>query len=266
MPAEGEMHGPERTGSGDLPNITAAILERLRARRPRVHCITNMVAQTFTANMLLAAGAIPSMTIAADEVASFVARADALLVNLGTFDAERRTATGIAIETATDEGIPWALDPVFIDRSDQRAAYAKSLIAKRPRVVRLNAAEFAALAGQNAQSDALAHFAVDNLTTIGLTGATDLVTDGVRLLTISNGDPLMERVTAMGCAATALVAACLAVESDAMTATAAALLWVDIAGEVAASRARGPGSFAVEIIDAIHAIDGETIRRLARVQ
>src|SRR5688572_21901494 len=111
MPAEGEMHGPEKTGSGDLPNITAAILERLRARRPRVHCITNMVAQAFTANMLLAAGAIPSMTIAADEVASFVARADALLINLGTFDAERRAATGIAIETATDEGIPWVLDP-----------------------------------------------------------------------------------------------------------------------------------------------------------
>ena len=32
---------------------------------------------------------------------------------------------------------------------------------------------------------------------------------------IENGDPLMGRVTAMGCAATALVAACLAVETDA---------------------------------------------------
>ena len=70
----------------ELPHIAADILMRLRARGPRVHCITNAVAQTFTANTLLAAGAVPSMTLAADEIGAFVARADALLVNLGTFD------------------------------------------------------------------------------------------------------------------------------------------------------------------------------------
>ncbi len=64
----------------------------MRERSPRVHCVTNAVAQTFTANVLLAAGAIPSMTISADEIGAFVARADALLINLGTFDAERRDA------------------------------------------------------------------------------------------------------------------------------------------------------------------------------
>jgi hydroxyethylthiazole kinase len=266
MPAEGEMHGPEHTGSGDLPNIAVAILGRLRARRPRVHCITNMVAQQFTANMLLAAGAIPSMTIAADEVASFVTRADALLINLGTFDAERRAATDIAIESAIGEGIPWALDPVFIDRSDQRAAYARELVAKRPRAVRLNRAEFRALAGLQAERHALKRYAVDNLTTIGLTGASDIVTDGVRLVTLNNGHPLMESVTAMGCAASALVAACLAVEADAVIASATALLVLDIAGEVAAERARGPGSFAVEILDAVHTVDGDAIKRLARVE
>jgi len=260
------MHGPERTGSVDLPNIAAAILTRLRARRPRVHCITNTVAQQFTANMLLAAGAIPSMTVAVDEVASFVVRADALLVNLGTFDAERRAATDIAIEAAIDEGIPWALDPVLIDRSDQRAAYARELVAKGPRAVRLNRAEFRALAGRQAERHALKRFAVENLTTVGLTGASDLITDGVRLVTIDNGHSLMESVTAMGCAASALVAACLAVEADAVIATAAGLLILDIAGEVAAKRARGPGSFAVEILDAIHTVDGDTIKSLARVE
>ncbi len=260
------MHGPEKTGVGDLPDIAAAIVGRVRAHRPRVHCITNMVAQAFTANMLLAAGAVPSMTIAADEVASFVARADALLINLGTFDAERRAATEIAIEEAVDESIPWALDPVFVDRSDRRAAYARSLVGKGPRVVRLNQAEFAALAGHASEGGGLARYAVEHLTTVALTGPADIVTDGARLVTIRNGHPLMESVTAMGCAASALVAACLAVEADAVIATAAALLALDVAGEVAATRARGPGSFAVEILDAVHAVDGETIKRLARVQ
>ncbi len=104
-----------------------------------MHCITNAVAQTFTANVLLAAGAIPSMTIAADEIGAFVARADALLVNLGTFDAERRDATAAALEVASERRMPWVLDPVFIDRSEPRAAYAKSLVAQNPRAIRLNA-------------------------------------------------------------------------------------------------------------------------------
>jgi len=94
----------------DLPLVSADILARIRARRPRVHCITNAVAQNFTANMLLAAGAVPSMTIAPDEIADFVARADALLVNLGTLDPERRGAIDIAIATA-GERVPWILDP-----------------------------------------------------------------------------------------------------------------------------------------------------------
>ena len=75
-----------------------AICSSVCAREPpRVHCITNQVAQTFTANMLLALGAQPSMTISPEEIAHFVARADALLVNLGTFDAE---AAAAAIEIA----------------------------------------------------------------------------------------------------------------------------------------------------------------------
>ena len=91
----------------DLPLVSADILARIRARRPRVHCITNAVAQNFTANMLLAAGAVPSMTIAPDEIADFVARADALLVNLGTLDPERRDAIDIAI---ADGGRTGAVD------------------------------------------------------------------------------------------------------------------------------------------------------------
>src|SRR4030081_1870932 len=110
----------------DLPLVSADILARIRARRPRVHCITNAVAQNFTANMLLAAGAVPSMTIASDEIADFVARADALLVNLGTLDPERRGAIEIAI-AAAGERAPWILDPVFVDRSVPRAGFGSAL-------------------------------------------------------------------------------------------------------------------------------------------
>jgi hydroxyethylthiazole kinase len=249
-----------------LPDIAADILSRVRNKRPLVHCMTNVVAQNFTANILLAAGAVPSMTVAPEEIAEFVARADALLVNLGTLDRERRDAAGIAIEVATDEQRPWVLDPVLVDRSRLRAEFARTLMAKTPRAVRLNGAEFAAITDADPAEDALERHALDQRCVIALTGGTDTITDGTRMAKIENGDPVMGRVTAMGCAGTALVAACLAVEADPWLATAAGLLAFAIAGECAAARARGPGSLAVEILDALASLDRETLLMRARVR
>jgi hydroxyethylthiazole kinase len=250
----------------DIAAACADVIARVRAHSPRVHCITNAVAQNFTANVLLAAGARPSMTISPEEIGSFVASADALLVNLGTFDAARREATDTAIEVAAEESLPWVLDPVLIDRSRPRAAYAADLVTRGPRAVRLNRGEFAALAGTEPEGEALRRYALEALTVIGLTGETDVVTDGARVATIRNGHPLMARVTAMGCVASALVAACLAVEGDAWLATAAALLAIGIAGEGAAARARGPGSFAMEFLDALDRLDRDALLARAKVQ
>ena len=62
-----------------------------------------------------------------------------------------------------------------------------------------------------------------------------------------------------------VLAACLAVERDPWKAAVGALIAFGIAGEIAAERARGPGSFAVEILDAIHALDAATLIAKARV-
>jgi hydroxyethylthiazole kinase len=251
--------------AGELPHITADILTRLRARSPRVHCITKSVAHAFTANVLLAAGAVPSMTLSADEIGAFVARADALLVNLGTFDAERRDAAATALEVAGEEGVPWVLDPVFIDRSEPRAAYARSLVAQKPRAIRLNRGEFAALSGVEPDDAALTRYALDTLAVVALTGTVDRITDGAQRIGIENGHPLMARVTAMGCAASALNGAFLAVESDPFLATSAALLCFGVAGGIAGERATGPGSFAAAILDALYALDKSTLIEKARV-
>jgi hydroxyethylthiazole kinase len=264
MPAEGdEMRSPDSPAAspGNLPRTAADVLARLRARAPRVHCITNNVAQNFTANVLLAAGAIPSMTISAEEIGHFVAGADALLVNLGTFDSERAAAIDIAVGS----GKPWVLDPVLVDRSPPRAGLARALIAKRPNVVRLNGAEFSALGGGAADGAGVAAFARQSGVTIALSGANDLVGDGARLASIANGDPLMAKVTAMGCAASALIAACLAVERDAFSASIAGLLMIGIAGQLAGAKASGPGSFAVAILDELQGLDGSSLIERAKV-
>ena len=264
------MHQPETSkrasAPGDMPQVAAALIERLRTRTPRVHCITNAVAQNFTANVLLAIGAIPSMTLSPEEIGPFVTGADTLLVNLGTFDRERREAAGIAIEAAGRNGVPWVLDPVFVERSAARAEFARALVERGPAALRLNAAEFSALAGIAATHGSVAAYARDNKTAIGLSGETDWVADGERFAAIANGHALMMRVTAMGCAASALVAACLAIEMDAWAATAAALVMFGIAGEIAAETAAGPASFSVAFVDALFSLDGPTLLARAKAQ
>jgi hydroxyethylthiazole kinase len=249
----------------ELADIAADVLARIRDRAPRVHCITNTVAQNYTANMLLAAGAVPSMTISPEEIVSFVAGADSLLVNLGTFDEERRRAIDVALSAVHSARMPWVLDPVFIERSPGRAQFARDLLARGPSVVRLNAGEFAPLFGGDPADKAASRVAQACTTVVALTGSADIVTDGARRLAIANGDPLMGLVTGMGCAGSALVCAALAVETDAWLATNAALIALGVAGEVAAQSARGPGRFASWILDALYSLDRATLRARAKV-
>ena len=248
----------------ELADLAADVLARIRERGPRVHCITNSVAQQYTANMLLAAGAVPSMTISPEEIGAFVASADAVLVNLGTFDIERRSAIDVAVRTAAEKGLPWLVDPAFVDRSPPRARFACALLEGRPSVLRLNHAEFTAVSEHEADAGAAARFAQAHATVVALTGGVDIVTDGERSTAVANGDPLMSLVTAMGCAGSALVCAALAVEADAWLATLAALATFGVAGEVAAQRAQGPGSFAAAMIDALHGIDRGTLHARVR--
>src|SRR6476646_906438 len=249
----------------DVAPAAVALIERLRARSLRVHCITNAVAQNFTANVLLAVGALPSMTLSPQEIGGFVAGADALLVNLGTFDAERRAATEIAVAAAAARDIPFVLDPVFIERRAARAEFALALLARGPKVVRLNHAEFTVLAGAEPSRAAAQAFARRHGTVVALSGALDRVADGARAVDIANGHALMAKVTAMGCAGSALAAAALALEPDPLRAAAAALLALGVAGEIAAERAQGPGSFAVAIIDALYALTAQDITSRAKV-
>ncbi len=244
----------------------AAILERVRERRPRVHVLTSPVAQTFTANLVLAAGAEPSMTFSPEEVPSFVAAADVLLVNLGMLDRVRRDASLTAIEVAKEAGVPWVLDPVKVEVSPSRLDFARRLIDLEPTLVHANRAEFLGLAGVEASDATVREHAVHAVTTLCVTGEVDIVTDGRRLIRVANGHPLMDRVTAMGCAGTAVAAAFRAVEPDPLMAAAAALVATGVAGEVAAASSGGPGSFATEIIDALYALDVETLLERAKIR
>lgn len=228
----------------------AAVLARVAELRPRVQCLTNTVAQNITANMLLAFGAVPSMAIHVDEVAAMAEGAGAILINIGTINAESELAIPKLIEVARDRAKPLVFDPVFVELSPLRRHIAREVLRLPNLVVRGNATEMAALSFDLA--------AARNLTRV-TTGKIDRIEGAAASYSVAHGHPLMTRVTGIGCAAGALIAACCAVETDPAVAAAAALTAYGIAGEIAAERCRGPGSFEVELIDAVAAMDEATL-------
>ena len=236
----------------DIPQRAAAALAALRQRRPRVHCLMNTVVQKFVADGLTVLGAIPSMTSSVDEVAHFVTGADALLVNLGTLDQARRTAIQIGVETAASRNIPWSLDPVHCDASPPRFAFAKTLIAARPTVLRGNAQEMAGL------EPGAGIVAVQ-------TGAQDRVTFGGSTISVDNGHPWLALSTGTGCLSGALITAFLTVEKNPAIAAVSALVVLGVAAELAAAQSRGPGSFTPALLDALHGLDDITLIERARI-
>src|SRR3712207_9502164 len=86
----------------------------LRARTPLVHCLTNTVVQTITANALLAAGAAPAMVDAPEEAGDFAAVASAVLINVGTVHARTAEAMRLPARSAGAAGPPRVLAPVAV--------------------------------------------------------------------------------------------------------------------------------------------------------
>ncbi|MDX8351817.1 hydroxyethylthiazole kinase [Cognatiyoonia sp. IB215182] len=243
-----------------------AALQSLRTQAPLVHCITNYVAMNVAANVVLAAGASPAMLHATEEIADFVPVAGALTINIGTLSAPWVEAMTKAAEAANASAKPWVFDPVAHFATPYRARVAQDLLDLQPTIIRGNASEILALAGEGAAGKgadsgdsvpaakgAAIHLAKEHGAVVAVTGETDFVTDGTRHAEISGGDAMMPKVTALGCSLTALIGAYAAICTP-MDATIAALTHFSEAGARAGPGTNGPGSFAVAFLDQLAAI------------
>ena len=126
---------------------SAHALHLFHQHSPLVHCMTNDVVQTFTANTLLALGASPAMVIETEEASQFAAIASALLINVGTLTQPRAQAMRAAVEQAKSSQTPWTLDPVAVGALDYRRHFCHELLSFKPAAIRGNASEIMALAG-----------------------------------------------------------------------------------------------------------------------
>ena len=243
-----------------------ADVEAVRHRSPLVHSITNYVVMNNTANALLAIGASPVMAHWVAEMEEMTAIAGALVINIGTLDdqwIEGMIAAGVA---ASKRGTPIVLDPVGAGATSQRTATALRIIDEcKPTIIRGNGSEIMALVDASvkskgvdssaASSDALGaakELALSSGAVVVISGPTDYITDGQRVETISNGNPIMTSVTGMGCTATAMVGAFAAVNPNPMEAALHAMAVMGIAGQRAADYSKGSGSMQLNFLDELY--------------
>lgn len=249
------------------------LLQAVRRDAPLVQCLTNFVSMNYAANALLAIGASPAMVHAAEEAPEFARLSGAVVINIGTLSAPWLDSMLLTAGSAGRAGTPWVLDPVAHHATAFRRDAVARLLDLRPAVIRGNASEIIALAGGQSAGkgvdarDAVAQaeesaraLAAARQTVVAVTGETDYVTDGSRALRITGGSPWMPRVTATGCALTAVVGAFAAVSrDDPYAAAVAALSCFGIAGASAHDQAQGPGSYAWRFLDALAALDAASL-------
>jgi hydroxyethylthiazole kinase len=252
-------------------------LRELRARKPLVHQITNYVVMNETANATLALGALPVMAHAPQEVEEMAAVAGALVLNIGTLSEHWVEAMLLAGKATS---APIVLDPVGAGATRYRTDTAKRLLDELDvTVLRGNPAEVATLAGREAEirgvesigtEGSAADLAREAAKALGcvvsVTGPTDHVSDGERVVAVFNGHELLGTVSGTGCMSTAMTGCFLAAKpEEPLEAAAEALAAFGVAGEDAARDANGPGTFHAGLYDALYNLAPDSLDDRARI-
>ncbi len=233
----------------------------LRAKRPLVHCITNGVSLNDCANLLLAVGARPVMADAPEESARITEKADALLINTGMLNRDKKQAILLSAAAAKKKGIPVLLDPVGAGASPFRMELVQQLLTQRAAdILKGNRGEIGLLTRMERPEDAVLFGAKTFHCICAATGETDFFSDGTDVYPVSGGSPLLPMVTATGCMTGALTAAFLAAfpENPAFAAECGLYAMKQIGLSAAAlsgyPETIRPGSFHAAIFDAAAAL------------
>ena len=253
-------------------------LREVRERKPLVHQITNYVVMNETANATLSLGALPVMAHAPQEVEEMAAMAGALVLNIGTLSEHWIEAMLLAGKAAG--GRSCSTRSVRARRATgrkRRSASSTSRDRRRPRERRGDCDPCGPRSGDPGRRvDRRGGFgrrprpgrggdARDAVAAV--TGPTDYVSDGERVIAVSNGHELLGTVSGTGCMSTAITGAFLAAKPDQpLEAAAEALVAFGVAGEDAARDAKGPGTFHALLYDALYNLDPDTLDSRARVQ
>ncbi|KAI5922206.1 TMP-TENI-domain-containing protein [Camillea tinctor] len=261
------------------------IIHRVHNIKPLSHNMTNLVVQNLAANVALNVGASPIMANYGEEAKDLVTLGGALVINMGTVTPEGLENYLKALRAYNDAGQPVVFDPVGAGATAVRRAAVKTIFgagyvdvlkgnqaeilscmpddgAEQPQVQQRGVDSGPAEADMKKLGRAIMQLANRRRNIVVMTGKTDLVTAGRYVYAIDNGHEYLGMVTGTGCCLGTTISAMIAANLwDKLQATIAALLYYNIAAELAAERedVKGPGTFVPAFLDELYNIRRKTV-------
>lgn len=275
----------ERQGKlmNNLIHKSMHLFDEIRIKNPLVHNITNYVTVNDCANAVLAIGASPIMADDETEVGEITGISSALVINIGTLNQRTIGAMIMAGKKANDLDIPVILDPVGAGASTLRNETTEKILSQvKISVIRGNLSEVSFIAGLKASTKGVDASKEDENNDVmdiansvankydcivGITGKNDIISDGNRVVKISNGNEMLSKVTGTGCMASAIVASYCGITKNYFSSTVVGIASMGIAGEIAYEKSGGigTGSFHIGIIDALSNMNGTEFLERVRI-
>lgn len=267
----------------EMFKVIPSIIEKHVSSSVLCHNMTNTVVQNFAANVCLATGSSPIMSLNRNEAPDLAKLGGGLVINMGTITPDIMDAYQAGVKAYNAAGNPVLFDPVGGGATTLRREAIRSLLkAGFYSVIKGNEGEIGAVIGtstaqqrgvdsgpstSNAQQKAemVKALAQRERCIVLLTGATDYLSDGTRTVAISNGSSLLGRITGSGCSLGSVITSYMAVHrDDKFVAALAGILHYEIAAERAenSSSCRGPGTFIPAFIDELYLL-GQNVQNLS---
>lgn len=242
------------------------IVNNVRKKRPLIHNITNYVTATDCANITLTVGASPIMADDPLETYEVASVSDGLVLNTGTISEKRIEAMLSAGNAANKKHIPIILDPVGMGISNLRKRAVTSILAKvKPNVIRLNYSELKSMVNDETNVhgvDSADCDSTQNVITlakklsqktgavVGVSGVSDVITDGDKTAVIKSGHKMMKLITGSGCMLSSVIGAyCGGNHDNLFNAAVAAFAVYGICGKRAYRENIGTLSYKISLFD-----------------
>lgn len=255
--------------------------DKMKAKNPLVHHITNFVAMPEQAHVTLAIGASPVMALYPEESGDMCSIADSLLINIGIPSKELLSAMEKAMDVANRKDTPILLDPVGYGATPFRNYVVDELLKSyRVTVIKGNSGEIMTLAGNSGMVrgvDAVGNITVDlkeivrslanrYQSIVIATGEEDFVSNGKDIVSVRGGSRLLRGITASGCLVGSVISALLGIKDDPFISSITGLVAFKLSAKRAEVKSNGKlGSFRVLLFDELSSIKGEDIENEGEV-
>ena len=249
-------------------------LQKIRETRPLIHHITNWVTIYECANITRAFGALPVMAHSPEECADMTAISSALVLNIGTLTSGIINSMILSASTANEKKIPIIFDVVGVGSTKFRDEMAaKILDSVHIDIIKGNYSEIAKLAGENTETKGVEttsisvnpkkvakELAKSKSSIVAMTGKEDIISDGKKIYIVRNGDEQMGSLVGTGCMAASVIGLFASINFNYCEASKDALCYFGVAGELAAEKSNGPGSFIVNLYDEVFNLSDDKVK------